>query len=191
MPEPTPTHTEAPYALSGPYPTPASHSEAPCSLNIKLRVAGGDVQITGRGQTPAEAVANVLETKALLTAALTAPTAPTAPTPRPSRTQRLGVLLACGTEKAVAQGDLARLTRLVKAYELVVRGHVVANPDGGGALVQSQAAGATTHYRVVGRRCECADYTRHVEAEQSYLCKHGLAYLLVQRLDAQEAADGS
>jgi hypothetical protein len=156
-------------------------------MNLLVEVPGyaNRCQVTGRGTSGVEAARNLKDGVDALTAAF----APVAPLP--SRTARLAALLACGTAKALAAGDDARIDRLARAYVIVMRGMVEEiTMDGVGQgryEVRSQSAPDSGRYEVCGQRCACQDARRHAE-DKGWYCKHSIAALYVTRLNEQEGA---
>ncbi len=186
------TIANIPQAVNGQLPTapmiPRSHGilpESQCSINgfVKIgRHETRDHQVTGRGQTPEEAAANFFGCVEVLEAGYAARAArAAAPPPLASRTQRLGLLLACGMEKAV--GNTPRIERLLKAAALVLAGCVSQESDGTYA-VRSQTDPETTVYHVAGRACSCQDAAHHAD-DSTFWCKHTLGALLTIKLALQ------
>lgn len=180
------TIAQTPPAVNGhtdPLPLPQFPQlpEAACSMTARVLVKAvscESILITGRGVNGPEAARNLLESCAALKAQADAPP------PLASRTQRLSLLLACGLEKAQAQGNTPRIERLLKACALVLAGCVLL-ADSENAEVRSQTEAMTTVYQVRGQMCTCQDAARHAE-EPTHWCKHSLSVLLVRKLDEQE-----
>jgi hypothetical protein len=154
-------------------PRTPHYTEAPCSMNTFLEVAGiGRVQITGRGCTPAEAAANLRgQVEALL------------PTPPPvqTREERLAQLLACGLSKASQKGDWNLIEKLSKAAALVLADAVQPGEREGLMTVRSRS-NPLTHYEVEQEACSCKDYTCRAKEGTPYYCMHLLSVMMVQRL---------
>ena len=193
------TIPQHPQAVNGQHPTaagiphgPALLPEAPCTMNgfVKIgRHETRDHQCTGRGTTPEEAAANFFGCIEALEAGYAArATRTAAPPPLASRTQRLGLLLACGLEKAVGKGDWKLVERLGKAAALVLAGRVVQTEESI-YQVRSQAEPETTAYTVAGRDCTCQDARKHETDETAYWCKHTCAAVLFHKLAAQESGE--
>jgi hypothetical protein len=189
MPTTLPLSADIPWTASVPAPSTTPQvapalPEAACSVNLFFEVAAGygKAQATGRGANAQEAAAN-------LKATIEATRAILAPPPLASRTERLAALLACGTQKALASGNTARLDRLARAYLLVVKGMVgavtVNDVPTGAYEVQSQTTPGKRYF-VESQSCECQDARKHAD-DPSFFCMHSLAALYVTRLDAQEA----
>lgn len=163
----TPCKRHHPLALL-PSASPAvpAFPEAPCSVNAHVELDGLRVQVTGRGATPAEAVAHFRGTLA----ALQPP-----PAPRSLETQ-VAAILATGLGKAMQAQDYPLVERLAKAAAMVIAG-MVQTEDAGVFLVQSRTH-AGQHYRVEQGVCPCPDATHRPERA----CCHKLAAAMWSRL---------
>ncbi len=160
---------------------PAQLPEAACSVNLRFRVEGYNdpAQATGRGATPEEAARNLKATIDATRAALAA---------QPARHERLAQLFACGVSKALGREDFGLVERLTKAVVLVETGKVEPGERAGMMAVWS-LTNPGTYYEVDetphGYSCTCPDFRRHVDKEASrYYCKHALARMMVDKLDA-------
>lgn len=163
--------------------------EAACSINGRFFITGysDSFQVTGRGASPQEAARNLKGTMDATREAL-------APTPLAPREERLALLVARGTQKALAARDYPRLERLTKAYILVVRGFVEEvifdDKPQGIWKVHSQQDPIHTTYSVQGRTCDCPDARRHAE-DTHYFCKHSTAVCLLRTVEKQEQEHGA
>ena len=156
------------------YATPTL-PEAPCSISMRVPIPGytDHPQITGRGQTGAEAAAQWQAARDALLALL-------APPPTPTREEQLARLLTCGVTKATARGDFALVERLTKAYTIVARGMVEPTAVEGAWAVRS-SADVETWYESDGQRCTCPDAKKHQD-DTHYRCKHAISVLYFIRL---------
>lgn len=161
-------------------------TEAPCSLNAFVDVNNIRVQVTGRGETPTEAINRFYD----LMSALMPPTPsvaaepelepPTAPVP--TLESQVASLLACGLSKATARQDWPLVARLSHAAALVLAGAVEMGSVAGEMAVRSQA-NPDTWYTVADRTCTCPDYQRAARADNTkHCCKHILAVSMWARL---------
>jgi len=164
-------------------PGTAFLGEAPCSMNAHVEIPGlGRTQVTGRGQTGLDA-AHQLKAGVDALQALYAAQALLAP-----RQQRLASLLTCGLGKAAAKQDWGLVERLSKAAALVLKGAVESTDSPTVLAVRSQTHQPGWYEVTVDSWwCTCPDWEHHTRRGEPWLCKHGLAAALTQRLDAQEA----
>lgn len=161
---------------NGNTPRTLTYAEAPCSMNTHVEVPGfGRVQVTGRGVTPAEAVANLRGQVEALTST---------PAPVLSREERLAQLLTCGLTKAVAKQDWCLTEKLGKAAVLVLSGAVQPGEREGLTTVRS-LTNPDTWYEVdeLGQ-CSCPDYHHRAKEGERFWCKHTLAAMMAQRLNS-------
>jgi hypothetical protein len=160
---------------------PALLPEAPCSITLRVPVPGHTDQalITGRGWTPAEAVAQWQASRDALMHALVPETV------LPSRDDLMQRLIGKAVVKAATAGDLDAVTRLGKAVQLVQAGAVEPGEREGTWAVRS-STDPLTWYPVEGRTCTCKDWTRAAQKGEERPCKHLLAVALHAKL--QDAA---
>lgn len=150
-------------------------SEAPCSVNTFVETSTlGRIQVTGRGTTPAEAVANLQG----MVEALRPP-----PPPVRSREERLAQLLTCGLTRATAKGEWAMVEKLAHAAALVLSGAVQPGERDGVLTVRSRS-NSELWYDVENGCCSCTDYMQKAKEGETYYCKHLVCVLMFQRLAA-------
>lgn len=154
------------------------HSEAPISINTFVEIDGLKMQVTARGTSPAEAVANLHGAVDALTQAPKAAVL--------SVTEQVGALLAKGLECAVRKGDYKLVERLGKAAALVLSHAVQPGESDTIMTVLSQTEGSHWYdVTVETLACTCVDYyKRHQDGHEKYLCKHGLAVAMAARITA-------
>jgi len=148
--------------------------------------------VTGRGNDAAEAARNLTETIQATKAALAPGEKREARSEKQedrSREQIVAGLLTCGMQKAVAKGDMGLVERLAKAAALVLgdRIQTTDTPD----VYRVLSLTNDTHYLVVATAltCTCPDWHKHngEAQEKRHLCKHVLATIMDQRVQAELA----
>jgi hypothetical protein len=142
--------------------------EASCCINAHIQVEGLTHQVTGRGRTAEEAVANFRTTLTALRASAAPP---------PTRAQVVAELLATGFTTAQQRGDLGLVERLAQAAAFVLANAVTLHDDGT-ATVRAQLD-ADQWYDVNGT-CTCTD-----GAPRERLCQHALAVAMARRVQAR------
>lgn len=149
-----------------------------CAVSGWFRVDGQEksYKASGEGDTPDEAAANLAATIAATRQAL--------PHVAKSREAQVGVLLARGIACAVRKGDQALLDRLSKAAFLVLSDAVTPTADPDVWSVRSMADAGQAYDVLAGSHaCGCPDWQRrHAAGDTTYTCKHGLAVLMMLRL---------
>lgn len=156
--------------------TQTTFPEAPASINTFIERDGLRYQVTGRGTTAAEAVAQV---RALI-AELDGPAAVAVVT-QPTVAEQVGALLAKGLACAAKHNDPALAGRVSSAAWLVLSGAVEPTDCTAVLAVRSQAH-PESWYEVTGQVCTCKAWEYSAKAGKPTPCKHVLAAEMYKRL---------